>query len=288
MIKWIYGNTLPIAAKLKKTTKTEQGSVTEDYTPPQGSIIRPAVVGKYTKKVYNECSIDGNVVTFTDDGTLGVGTYGIEIRVIEPDKNLRSFKCGELTILNCSEDLDLGEFLDNGAAVIDAMPYFWAKGDKGDPFTYNDFTAEQIAELQRPATDAATELTQEVHTLEQQFTEQEGERVVNENTRKENELERQRAESERHQLFSVDHQQAVSDHAQYEQDHTKELQRQLNESQRQQAETTREQAETSRNTNESNRQQAETQREETFATYRPIIDAKLDMISQEQFNQIFE
>lgn len=29
------------------------------------------------------------------------------------------------------------------------------KGDKGDPFTYNDFTKNQIAELQRPATEAA-------------------------------------------------------------------------------------------------------------------------------------
>lgn len=134
MITWIYGNTLPIAARLRKTTKTEQGSVTEDYIPPEGSIIRPAIVGKYTKKVYDECSIDGNVVTFTDDGTLSVGTYGIEIRVIEPSKNMRSFKCGELTILNCSQalDLNLGEFLDNGAVVIESMPYFFAKGDKGD------------------------------------------------------------------------------------------------------------------------------------------------------------
>ena len=29
------------------------------------------------------------------------------------------------------------------------------KGDKGDPFTYDDFTPEQIADLQRPATEAA-------------------------------------------------------------------------------------------------------------------------------------
>ena len=28
------------------------------------------------------------------------------------------------------------------------------KGDKGDPFTYEDFTPEQIKELQKPATDA--------------------------------------------------------------------------------------------------------------------------------------
>lgn len=31
------------------------------------------------------------------------------------------------------------------------------KGDKGDPFTYDDFTESQIAELQRPATEAATD-----------------------------------------------------------------------------------------------------------------------------------
>ena len=30
------------------------------------------------------------------------------------------------------------------------------KGDKGDPFTYNDFTEAEINELQKPATDAAT------------------------------------------------------------------------------------------------------------------------------------
>ena len=35
------------------------------------------------------------------------------------------------------------------------------KGDKGDPFTYNDFTEAEIKELQKPATDAATK-TQEV------------------------------------------------------------------------------------------------------------------------------
>ncbi len=32
------------------------------------------------------------------------------------------------------------------------------KGDKGDPFTYNDFTEAEINELQKPATDAATKV----------------------------------------------------------------------------------------------------------------------------------
>lgn len=288
MIRWIYGNTLPLAAKLRMTTKTEHGKVTEDYFPPDGSVILPAIVGKYTRKTYSNYTIDGNIVTFTDDGTLGVGTYGIEIRVKEPNKNLRSFKCGSLTILNCSEDIDIGEFISEGAVIIDAMPYYWAKGDKGDAFTYDDFTPEQIEELQKPASDAAEELTQEVHALEQQLAEQENQRIANEIRREENEALRIQAESARYQQFSFDHQQAVNDHAtaqsdhiQYAQDHEKELERES-------AETLRKQSETQRQTNEQQRQHNETHREETFATYRPMIDAKLDMITQEQFNQIFE
>ena len=38
---------------------------------------------------------------------------------------------------------------------------------KGDPFIYSDFTPEQIAELQRPATDAAADATEVVAGIEQ-------------------------------------------------------------------------------------------------------------------------
>jgi len=40
-----------------------------------------------------------------------------------------------------------------------------AKGDKGDPFTYEDFTPEQIATLQQPATAAAQLLEEEVSNV---------------------------------------------------------------------------------------------------------------------------
>ncbi len=39
--------------------------------------------------------------------------------------------------------------------VVETVALPGEKGDKGDPFTYDDFTPEQIAELQRPATEAA-------------------------------------------------------------------------------------------------------------------------------------
>ena len=104
---------------------------------------------------------------FTDDGTLNVGTYGIRITVLEPEsRRLRSFKCDELQIVNCTEDLDLGEFVQEDAVYLDAMPFFWAKGDKGDPFTYDDFTPEQLAGLKGEKGDKGDAGTTDYNNLE--------------------------------------------------------------------------------------------------------------------------
>lgn len=146
-IKWVYGNTLPLVVTLQEVIKTESGTTKEDYIPPTGSEIEVWAIGEFRKKQF-DYTIDGNVVMFTDDGTLGVGKYGVRITVREPEsRNLRSFKCDEIEIVNCSDELELGEFVQDGAVVLDAMPFFWAKGDKGDPFTYEDFTQEQLAGL---------------------------------------------------------------------------------------------------------------------------------------------
>ena len=212
MIKWVYGNTLPFAVPLTMFVKTRNGNERQDYTPPSGSTLQVTAVGKYKRKVY-EYTIDGNVVYFTEDGTLTVGTYGIEIRVIEPSKRLRSFKCEELQIVNCSEDIDIGEFVVEGTMILDTTSYFWAKGDKGDAFTYEDFTPEQIATLQQPAIEAAYSVSE----IEESIS--------------------------------------------------------TNEQQRQQA--------------EQRRVAAEEEREATFAGYNSLIDAKLDTISIEHFNNIF-
>ena len=147
MIKWIQGNTLPLVVELKEVIKTQMGTTTEDYIPPVGSEIEVWAIGEYKKKKF-DYTIDGNTLMFTDDGTLTVGTYGIRITIVEPEsRRLRSFKCDELQIVNCTQDLDLGEFIQDGAVTLDTMPFFWAKGDKGDPFTYEDFTPEQLAGL---------------------------------------------------------------------------------------------------------------------------------------------
>lgn len=147
MIKWIYGNTLPLVVGLKEVVKTQEGTTTEDYIPPVGSEIEVWAIGQYKKKQF-DYTIDRNTLFFSDDGTLNVGTYGIRVTVREPEsRNLRSFKCEELEIVKCTDELELGEFVATDAVVLDAATFFWAKGDKGDPFTYDDFTPEQLAGL---------------------------------------------------------------------------------------------------------------------------------------------
>ena len=131
--KWVKGNTLPIAVSLQEIVYI-QGSqaAPQPYIPPQGSIVKACCVGKILKYEY-PCSYEGNIVTFVDDGRLPVGTYGIEIIVNEVGRNLRSFKVGQIQIVNSSDDMELGDLpVVDGTIQLDAETFYWAKGDKGD------------------------------------------------------------------------------------------------------------------------------------------------------------
>lgn len=99
------------------------------------------------------------------------------------------------------------------AAVVEetvALP--GEKGDKGDPFTYDDFTPEQIAELQRPATEAAAVANQaaekankaatDIEALGVTLTAEEAKRESAESSRTSAESERAEAEALRESSFS--------------------------------------------------------------------------------------
>lgn len=168
-LKWVYGNTLPMAVSMYEVVVTENGITRQPYIAPEGSTIQVSLVGAI-KRTY-EPTVNGNVLTFTDDGTLPVGKYGIEIKVTEPTKNLRSFKCGKFFIIYSSDDMNVGEFLASDAVTLDTETFFWAQGEKGDkgdtgatgeqgpqgpqgeqgpqgdPLTYDDLTPAQKADL---------------------------------------------------------------------------------------------------------------------------------------------
>lgn len=86
------------------------------------------------------------------------------------------------------------------------------KGDKGDPFTYDDFTPEQIADLQRPATEAAAvanqaaenanKATSDIKVLGVTLTAEEVKRESAESSRASAESERAEAEFQRETSFS--------------------------------------------------------------------------------------
>lgn len=99
------------------------------------------------------------------------------------------------------------------AAVVEEMVALpGEKGDKGDPFTYDDFTPEQIAELQRPATEAAAVANQaaekankaatDIEALGDRLTAEEAKRESAESSRASAESERAEAEFQRETSFS--------------------------------------------------------------------------------------
>ncbi len=99
------------------------------------------------------------------------------------------------------------------AAVVEEMVALpGEKGDKGDPFTYDDFTPEQIADLQRPATEAAAvanqaaenanKATSDIKVLSDRLTAEEAKRESAESSRASAESERAEAEFQRETSFS--------------------------------------------------------------------------------------
>ena len=156
-LRWVQGNTLPLAVPLYEMVVIKGGFKRQAYEAPPGSVYGVRLVGK---KTYNyECQVDGNVVMFTDNGSLPCGYYGVEVTVKEPNRNLRTFKCMQIEIVSSSDCMNLGDFLSPNALAIDSDVFIWAegtkgdkgdkgnKGDKGDPLTYDDLTPAQKADL---------------------------------------------------------------------------------------------------------------------------------------------
>lgn len=138
-------------------------------------------------------------------------------------------------------------------ADVEVMLSF-IKGDKGEPFTYADFTPEQISELQKPATEAA----ESVAALEKSVEGAESLRVSAEQTRVLNEEARVSAENTR-----------ISN----------ENARKTDEGLRQGDEAVRQSNEQKRATAEETRVQAEAARAEEFATWQNEIDSKQDALT---------
>ena len=139
--KWVKGNTLPLAVPLCTKTAVDGEWVMADYFPPEGSVINVSIAGTFKCRQYTY-ELDGNVVRFTDDGSLPVGDYGIEIVVREPSNtNRRTFNGGQIRICNDTDEIGMlpdGEMLMDAAIFIQGEP--GPAGPAGPPGTtdYNE------------------------------------------------------------------------------------------------------------------------------------------------------
>lgn len=202
------------------------------------------------------CQREGDMIRVIMDGhKLSTGILRARSTIYIPDSNFpdgtrRVVDEHEFKIIFVSGHGTLA----SGPQLELLFPY--VKGDKGDPFTYADFTAQQIAGLRKPADDAAKDLQGIKDTFdadEKARAKAETNRATAEQTRADNEGKRISAETARETAEKL-RQQAESARDVNEQ------KRQQTEAVRTANETSRQQAESVRTANETSRQQVETTR----------------------------
>lgn len=159
------------------------------WTQSKANAYVASCIGGKCSNCYND---NGQIHIVVDDHHMGPGRLKVEFRAelpreIYPDGYQRNVIPEPLDIELVAGKGDLPSEME--AELF--LPYI--KGDKGDAFTYADFTAEQIAGLQKPATDAATE----AKATEKSVKDAEALRIVAENNRISSEQIRQTREQER-------------------------------------------------------------------------------------------
>ena len=195
----------------------------------------------YREGVCGNCFDDGGRVHVVVDGhRLGQGELFVDFRASLPDGIYPDGSRDEVSPQPTGIELVAGKGDCGTTAEVELMlPYI-----KGDAFTYEDFTPEQIADLKRPATEAAGRLDEFVRTA----SEAEAVRADNEKSRVSAEAARERREELRVSAEET----RIAD------------------------ETKRGEAEAERAEAEEGRRTAERERAAEFATWETEIDGKAD------------
>ena len=154
-IIWVQGNRQSVIIPMEREVIPEEGEpYTEDFYPAEGDVVKVALTGSYKPYIYTP-EIDGNLLIVTDDGTLPRGLYGVQITVTgsNGETRLRSFWDQQIVVTERNNSVlkEWNEFKKQDVKARAAV-FFFAKGA---PFTYEDFTPEQIEDIKRPATEAA-------------------------------------------------------------------------------------------------------------------------------------
>jgi len=160
-IIWVMGNRQPLIIPMEQEIIPQEGDpYTEDFYPAEDDVVKVTLIGAYRPFVYTP-EVDGHLLILTDNGTLPKGLYGVQITVTgaNGETRLRSFWDQQIVVTEKNNSVlkEWDEFKDQPVTARAAV-FFFAKGDKGDPFEYSDFTPEQLEGLKGPQGDSAYEV----------------------------------------------------------------------------------------------------------------------------------
>ncbi len=148
---WVRGNKQPLLIPLEQEVIRQDGEmIIEPYYPEGGATVNVYLVSR-KKKYHFRPTVDGNLLSITDNGNIPAGCYGLEVTVInEDDTPFRSYWPDQVVVTDSNPSVlqEWNEFKQQGVQARAAL-FFFAKGDYSKP-------AEGI-----PASD----LTQELQDL---------------------------------------------------------------------------------------------------------------------------
>lgn len=146
---WVRGNKQPLLIPLEQEIIRQEGEiVAEPYYPEGDATVNVYLVGRNRKYPFLPI-VDGNLLTITEDGSVPSGCYGVEVTVINQDNTrYRSYWPEQVIVTESNPSVleQWDEFRKQNVTARAAL-FFFARGEKGKAFTYEDFTPEQLAAL---------------------------------------------------------------------------------------------------------------------------------------------
>ena len=139
--------------KLREETKNIDTSVPFKFTYKTWS--EPFFIASFDGHTYTNCKRmpDGKLMVIFNDHKLKPGKLLVMREYFLSDKDFSDGECHHVSYEDTGIELSLGKS-DKIDVTIQVYPNY-QKGEKGDKLTFKDLTPEDIAQLQKPASDAA-------------------------------------------------------------------------------------------------------------------------------------
>ena len=134
-IKIVQGNYFAIAQPLSKIVWSNGSKMEQPLVPNKGDQITVNLVNSSRRYDMRKIYVEDNIVHYECNEYLDLGTYSIELRLIQVDgKKYRSYQRNKIQIVATNEEADIkdGNEFDVDTYEISSAVILYAKGDKGD------------------------------------------------------------------------------------------------------------------------------------------------------------